>query len=95
MHDRPGQARMTEVRARYENSFTIENSLSRQIWIENGHERKSYAATEFFYVAIEGRGSKELYVAIGFFSCRDREMCMLWKLGHNTKILGRDRIHSW
>ena len=34
---------------------------------ENGHERKSHLATEFFYVVIEGRGSKELYVATGRF----------------------------
>ena len=33
----------------------------------NGHERKSHVATEFVCVTTEGRGSKELYVATGFF----------------------------
>ena len=34
---------------------------------ENEHERKSHVVTEFFCVAIEGIGSKELYDATLFF----------------------------
>ena len=30
-----------------------------------------------------------------FFPCHDKEMCRLWKLGPETKILGRDRVQSW
>ena len=29
------------------------------------------------------------------FPCRDKEMCRLWKLGRDTKILSCDRVQSW
>ena len=52
---------------------------------ENGHERISHVVTEFFCVTIEGRGCKELYVAIGFFRVATKRCVGMWKLG-------RDRV---
>ena len=57
---------------------------------KNERERKPHVATEFFCVAIEDKGSKELYVATRLFTCHDREVCRLWKLGRDMKILGHD-----
>ena len=38
------------------------------------------------------RPRKEILCCDRIFPCRDRDMCRLWKLGRDTKILGHDRV---